>query len=81
MSFWEFSFAGRIRTACVEVGIPWGHVSSGCIYSGKKSNGEGWSEDDTPNFSFRNGPCSFYSGTKAPGEEVLESSKIVTFGD
>ena len=66
---------GRIRTACEEVGIPWGHVSSGCIYSGKKSNGEGWSEDDTPNFSFRNGPCSFYSGTKALGEEVLEGAK------
>ena len=66
---------GRIRTACEEVGIPWGHVSSGCIYSGKKSNGEGWSEEDIPNFSFRNGPCSFYSGTKALGEEVLESSK------
>ena len=66
---------GRIRSACEEFGIPWGHVSSGCIYSGKKSNGEGWSEDDTPNFSFRNGPCSFYSGTKALGEEVLEGAK------
>ena len=66
---------GRIRSACEEVGIPWGHVSSGCIYSGEKSNGEGWSEEDTPNFSFRNGPCSFYSGTKALGEEVLEGAK------
>ena len=66
---------GRIRTACEEVGIPWGHVSSGCIYSGEKSNGEGWSEEDIPNFSFRNGPCSFYSGTKALGEEVLEGAK------
>ncbi len=47
---------GRIRTACEEVGIPWGHVSSGCIYSGRKLNGEGWSENDEPNFSFRNGP-------------------------
>ena len=66
---------GRIRSACEEVGIPWGHVSSGCIYSGNKSNGEGWSEEDIPNFSFRNGPCSFYSGTKALGEEVLEGAK------
>ena len=66
---------GRIRSACEEVGIPWGHVSSGCIYSGNKSNGEGWSEEDTPNFSFRNGPCSFYSGTKALGEEVLLGAK------
>lgn len=66
---------GRIRTACEEVGIPWGHVSSGCIYSGSKSNGEGWSENDEPNFSFRNGPCSFYSGTKALGEEVLKGAE------
>ena len=66
---------GRIRTACEEVGIPWGHVSSGCIYSGKKQNGLGWSECDEPNFSFRNGPCSFYSGTKALGEEVLSDAK------
>jgi UDP-glucose 4,6-dehydratase len=66
---------GRIRTACEEVGIPWGHVSSGCIYSGKKSNGGGWTEEDQPNFSFRNAPCSFYSGTKALGEEILKDAK------
>ena len=66
---------GRIRTACEEVGIPWGHVSSGCIYSGRKSDGGGWTEEDEPNFSFRNGPCSFYSGTKALGEEVLKDAK------
>ena len=66
---------GRIRSACEEFGIPWGHVSSGCIYSGKKPNGEGWSEEDTPNFSFRNGPCSFYSGSKALGEEVIDGAE------
>jgi UDP-glucose 4,6-dehydratase len=32
----------------------------------------GFSEIDAPNFSFRMPPCSFYSGTKALGEEVLE---------
>ena len=31
----------------------------------------GFSETDPPNFSFRVPPCSFYSGTKALGEEVL----------
>ena len=66
---------GRIRAACEELGIPWGHVSSGCIYSGRKANGDGWGEDDEPNFSFRNGPCSFYSGTKALGEEVLKDAE------
>src|ERR1039457_2867165 len=31
----------------------------------------GFTETDTPNFSFRDGPCSFYSGTKAVGEEAI----------
>ncbi len=55
---------------CADLGIPWGHVSSGCIFSGNRPDGGGWREDDTPNFSFRHPPCSFYSGTKALGEEV-----------
>jgi dTDP-4-dehydrorhamnose reductase len=86
-----------IAHACAAAGIPWGHVSSGCIYSGAKVllNGQlraekdmtrpdlralaektpeavhGFTETDTPNFSFRDGPCSFYSGTKAMGEEAI----------
>jgi len=35
----------------------------------------GYSEDDSPNFSFRESPCSFYSGTKALGEEVISKAK------
>ena len=31
----------------------------------------GFAETDEPNFSFRRPPCSFYSGSKALGEEVL----------
>ena len=83
--------------ACAATGIPWGHVSSGCIYSGAKisQNGGvrvekdltqtewhalaeakspailGFTETDTPNFSFRDQPCSFYSGSKALGEEAM----------
>jgi dTDP-4-dehydrorhamnose reductase len=86
-----------IAQACAATGTPWGHVSSGCIYSGAKVlvNGKlraekdmakpdlrvlvgkspaairGFTETDTPNFSFRDGPCSFYSGTKALGEEAI----------
>jgi dTDP-4-dehydrorhamnose reductase len=86
-----------IAHACAAAGIPWGHVSSGCIYSGAKiSDGGkvrtekdmtqpalhalaeakspallGFTELDPPNFSFRDGPCSFYSGSKALGEEAL----------
>src|SRR5207248_2543609 len=32
----------------------------------------GFSEADRPNFSFRDGPCSFYSGSKALGEEAVD---------
>jgi dTDP-4-dehydrorhamnose reductase len=86
-----------IAHACAAANIPWGHVSSGCIFSGAKisENGTvrvekdmtkpelhalaeaktaallGFSETDPPNFSFRDPPCSFYSGTKALGEEAM----------
>ncbi len=62
---------GIIAQACAEAGVPWGHVSSGCIYTGARPDGSGFTETDTPNFSFRTNNCSFYSGTKALGEEVL----------
>jgi dTDP-4-dehydrorhamnose reductase len=62
---------GIIAQACTDAGIPWGHVSSGCIYTGARTTGAGFTEKDTPNFSFRTNNCSFYSGTKALGEEVL----------
>jgi UDP-glucose 4,6-dehydratase len=86
-----------IAHACAAANIPWGHVSSGCIFSGAKiiENGKtrpekdltkselrslvekspekirGFTETDTPNFSFRDLPCSFYSGSKALGEEAI----------
>lgn len=88
-----------VAQACVVAGIPWAHISSGCIYSGGKVPVEGgwgvernlnvphlrelfrtapdrfrgFAETDSPNFSFRSPPCSFYSGTKALAEESLAS--------
>jgi dTDP-4-dehydrorhamnose reductase len=62
---------GRIAQACTDAGVPWGHVSSGCIYTGSRPDGTGFTETDMPNFTFRTNNCSFYSGTKALGEEVL----------
>jgi dTDP-4-dehydrorhamnose reductase len=86
-----------IAHACDVAGIPWGHVSSGCLYSGAKilegnlvrvekdmtrpemraliekspASIRGFTENDEPNFSFREPPCSFYSGSKALGEEAI----------
>jgi dTDP-4-dehydrorhamnose reductase len=86
-----------IAHACSVASVPWGHVSSGCIYSGGHVTRDGrttierdlmaptvrriWENDptalrgfnetDEPNFCFRHPPCSFYSGTKALGEEAI----------
>lgn len=62
---------GLIAQACADAGVPWGHVSSGCIYTGARPDGSGFTETDAPNFTFRQNNCSFYSGSKALGEEVL----------
>lgn len=86
-----------IAEACETTKTPWGHISSGCIFSGAKISEHGkirvekdltkpelrellekdpdafhgFTETDAPNFCFRDLPCSFYSGTKAIGEEAL----------
>jgi len=91
-------FPAAVAHACATVGIPFGHVSSGCIFAGAKilTGGQmrvekdlsqprlqsllqenrgafhGFTETDEPNFSFRQPPCSFYSGTKALGEEAIK---------
>ena len=90
-------FPQTVADACLVTGVPWGHVSSGCIFSGAKiktGDGiriekdltqpelkellarqphaiEGFTEQDEPNFTFRQPPCSFYSGTKALAEEAI----------
>ena len=68
---------GFIAQVCTEAGVPWGHVSSGCIYNGARPDGSGFHEEDTPNFTFRSNHCSFYSGSKALGEEVLAGAASV----
>ena len=90
-----------IARVCALTNTPWGHVSSGSIYTGAKilENGKyrvepdlsrpsirelfaahperfcGFSELDEPNFSFKNAPCNFYSGTKALAEEALSQAQ------
>jgi dTDP-4-dehydrorhamnose reductase len=71
---------GIVRAASEATGIPFGHISSGCIFTGDKgraADGQriGFTEDDAPNFSFRQDHCSFYSGTKALGEEILQGAE------
>ena len=68
---------GRIAEACEATNTPWGHVSSGCIYTGSRDDGTEFTEADAPNFTFRHNNCSFYSGTKALGEEILKNADNV----
>jgi len=56
---------------CMLNDITLGHVSSGCIYSGRQLDGSPFTEEDEPNFSFKQNNCSFYSGTKAISEKIV----------
>jgi UDP-glucose 4,6-dehydratase len=56
---------------CMLNDITLGHVSSGCIYSGRRLDGSPFTEEDEPNFSFKQNNCSFYSGTKAISEKIV----------
>jgi dTDP-4-dehydrorhamnose reductase len=93
-------FPAMVAHVCAQAGVPLGHVSSGCIYSGAKIAGpggvrverdllqpeaqlllrknpgaiRGFTETDEPNFTFRQPPCSFYSGAKALAEEAIRDT-------
>ncbi len=63
----------KIIEWCRSRDIIYGHVSSGCIYQGKRWDGQPFDENDPPNFSFKYNNCSFYSGTKELAEEVVKT--------
>ena len=56
---------------CMLNDIPLGHVSSGCIYEGRRSDGQPFTEEDEPNFSFKYNNSSFYSSTKTIAEQIV----------
>lgn len=59
---------------CRNHGLTFGHVSSGCIYTGRREDGQPFTEEDRPNFSFEQNNCSFYSGTKALAEDLIRKN-------
>jgi len=65
---------GIVSEACTLTATPWGDLSSGCIFTGKRAAGSGFNESDPPNFTFKQNNCSYYSGTKALGEEILSTA-------
>ena len=54
--------------ACQDQGIPFAHISTGCLWS----DGKVHSEDDIIQRSF-NGHCGFYIGTKVQAEKVVSA--------
>jgi len=44
---------GVILDACDQTGTPWVHVSSGCIFTGARSNGSGFTDEEAAIDSFR----------------------------
>jgi len=58
-----------LSDVCLDVGIKFMQISSGCIYDGYEKV---YTEEDEPNFSFKYNNCSFYSGCKALAEDLID---------
>lgn len=58
-----------LAQACQQSGIPFAHISTGCLWS----DGQEHSEDDPPQRAF-NGHCGFYIGTKVLAEEAVRAN-------
>ena len=71
---------GIIREVCEDLRISWGHISSGCIYSGRRSDGKGWTEEDEPNFSFRSPLVVFTVEQKHWVRKFWKGRRTVLFG-
>jgi dTDP-4-dehydrorhamnose reductase len=62
-------FPVMVAQLCADLNHQYTHISSGCIYGGYEKH---FTEQDAPNFDFQNG--SFYSGTKALAEKVVQQN-------
>lgn len=67
-------FPTMLADVCSTYSVALGHVSSGCIYNGYEKV---YTEEDEPNFTFKQNNCSFYSGTKALAENILKDFSSV----
>jgi UDP-glucose 4,6-dehydratase len=62
-------FPQMVSNICKNLNIRFMHLSSGCIYNGYDKE---FTEEDESNFSFVQDNCSFYSGTKALSETLID---------
>jgi dTDP-4-dehydrorhamnose reductase len=63
-------YAGAKIDGCVEKDLT--TTATKALFAKNPAAFKGFTEVDEPNFTFRRLPCSFYSGTKALGEEALQ---------
>lgn len=59
---------------CYSKNITLCQISTGCIYVGKNIDGSAFSEQDVPNFSFKDGGH-IYSGSKILSEKIISNLK------
>lgn len=62
---------GILAEVLGDLRIPWGHVSSGCIYNGSHPDGSGFTEDDEPEFVRSDSRAGWYAKTKWMAEMLL----------
>jgi UDP-glucose 4,6-dehydratase len=67
-------FPAMLSQLCADRGYRYVHISSGCIYGGYEKH---FTEQDVSNFDFQNG--SFYSGTKALAEKVVQQNNPTSY--
>ena len=65
-------FPVMVSNLCARFGATYCHISSGCIYNGYDKE---YTEEDPPDFCFKTNNGSFYSGTKALAEELINKDK------
>ena len=65
-------FPVMVSNLCARFGATYCHISSGCIYNGYDKE---YTEEDPPDFCFKTNNGSFYSGTKALAEELINRDK------
>ena len=69
----------QIARVCSDLGVQLVHISSGCIYTDPQCDNARppfiqFDESSISNFGFNTSKCSWYSGTKALGEDLIRNS-------
>lgn len=59
-----------------DLGVPWGHVSSGCVFHGEGADGAGFGEDEEPEFARNDPRAGVYARSKWMAETLLRDREV-----